>query len=107
MLRQNIKLNTKMTAPKYQQEETKVRSGLSPTPAQMWDLMKQGKPISSFELDPKLFNDGDPYQTYDIPLDQQRGIDINDMWNAQQDGKRKFSQFREHMSKQSKEGGSE
>ena len=54
MLRQNIKLNTKMTAPKYQQEETKVRSGLSATPAQMWDLMKQGKPISSFELDPQV-----------------------------------------------------
>ena len=105
MLRQNIKLHTKMTAPKYQKHETKVRSGLSTTPAQMWDLMIQGKPISSFELDPSLFNDGDPYQTYDLSLDQQRGIDVNDMWNAQQNAKRKFTQFRDHQSKQKQEGG--
>ena len=95
MIRSNLFRPVKFAICKYQAHETKVEKGLSTTPAQMWDLASQGKPIGSYMLSDDLFYDGDPYQTYDVPLDRQRGIDINDMWNAQENLKKKFHKFSE------------
>ena len=56
-------------------------------------------------LSDDLFHDGDPYQTYDVPLDRQRGIDINDMWNAQENLKKKFKTFSEQPIQTQQQGG--
>ena len=40
------------------------------------------------------FDDGDPYATYDLPLDRQRGIDVVEMWEASKDIGQKFDNFK-------------
>lgn len=54
------------------------------------ELRKQGRPISGPNIE-AMYYDGSPDASFNLPLDQQRGVDINDMWNAVQDGKRKMS----------------
>lgn len=52
--------------------------------SQLDELRKQGKPISQSNVE-SLYYDGDVNVSFDLPLDQQRGVDINDMWTADRD----------------------
>lgn len=60
---------------------------LAMTPAQMMSLAENGIPISNQHLNNEYY-DGDVNISDDIPLDRQRGVDVNEMWNKKQDVKK-------------------
>ena len=82
MIPKNINKPTRFANCQVGINENKVQSGLALTPSQMYTLAQQGKPISANILPDDNFDDGQPHCTYELPLDQQRGIDVTDMWNA-------------------------
>lgn len=67
-----------------------VQSHLAMTPAEMLELQQKGVPISSQTVG-ATYDDG--YRTLDFepPLDQQRGIDIADLWETAQDVRKKVA----------------
>lgn len=94
MIKSNIKQTTVLSYCKRLEHEEKVQDGQSVTPAQMYAMAQQGKPISAQQLPNEYFDDGDPYQTYEIPIDRQRGIDVIDCWNASKDSESRFNEFK-------------
>lgn len=63
-----------------------VQSKLALTPAEMRQSMERGEPISS-KFDDSAFYDGDNKTTVHLdPLDR-RGLDINDVWEYQQNSR--------------------
>lgn len=46
----------------------------------MDEMRRQGKPISITNAE-SMYYEGSETCSFDIPLDLQRGVDINDMWN--------------------------
>lgn len=93
MIRSNLNKPPVFASCKCELHESKVSSGLALTPAQMWDMAQQGKPISTSMLPDEYFDDGDPYATYDVDLDRKRGIDVVELWEAEKTAKNKFRQF--------------
>lgn len=63
-------------------------NGLAVTPSDMHRMVERGIPISP--TNDALFFDGTPNVTFDLPVEDARGVDVNDIWNAQQDSRRKF-----------------
>lgn len=62
-----------------------VRNDLAVTPAQMQVMAANGVAISSQRASD--FNDGDTNASFDIPLEQIRGLDIVDYWELQKDSR--------------------
>lgn len=52
--------------------------------ADLDQMRRQGKPISVTNAE-SLYYDGSESCTFDLPMDMQRGVDINDMWNRSRD----------------------
>lgn len=94
MLPKNINRGIRFSNCKSQPNETKVQSGLALTPAEMYTMAQQGKPISAQILPDDNFDDGEPQCSYDITLDRQRGIDVNDLWNAEKEINNKFTRYK-------------
>lgn len=90
----NIKQTTRLSNCKRLETEEKVQDNQAITPAQMYSLAQQGKPISTHQLPAEYFDDGEPFQSYDLPIDRQRGIDVIDCWNASKDSESKFNDFK-------------
>lgn len=63
----------------------KAKPGLALTPAQIAKMSEQGIPITTQMSD--QFFDGTLNPSFDIPLEEQRGVDINDVWNASKTAK--------------------
>lgn len=63
-------------------------NGLAVTPADMHRMVDRGIPVSP--SNDALFFDGTPNVTFDLPIEDARGVDVNDIWNAQQDARRKI-----------------
>lgn len=74
----------------------KVQSNLTLTPAQMYGFALQGKPISTFQLPAENFDDGLSAEATDIevPLEEKRGIDVNDLYQNFKDVGTKFKSYR-------------
>lgn len=70
-------------------DESTVQDNLSLTPHQMWELTKRGTPISTSNV-AMSYVDGIPNPDWDIPIESQRGIDLNDLWTARQEFKAKL-----------------
>lgn len=70
------------------EEQPKVPA-LALTPAQMDDMRKRGQSISTQNLD-NMYYDGSVNNSFDLPLDQIRGVDINDVWNASKESGKKL-----------------
>lgn len=71
-------------------QDTDVAQGLAVTPADMLDMTNAGVAISSFGLD---YDEGslDTYAaTAQVPLTRVRGIDVTDVWEAQQNARYKI-----------------
>lgn len=66
----------------------KTTPGLAFTPAQMAKMAEKGIPISTQSAD--QFVDGTLNPSFDIPIEERRGIDVNDVWNASKDAKAKI-----------------
>lgn len=63
-------------------------NGLAVTPSDMHRMVDRGIPVSP--ANDALFFDGTPNVTFDLPIEDARGVDVNDIWNAQQDSRRKL-----------------
>jgi hypothetical protein len=68
-------------------EDIKVVPDLAITPSQMLKLAEKGLPISNQSLASEYY-DGDVNIDWNVPLDRQRGVDVNEMWNKEQDVKK-------------------
>lgn len=66
----------------------KVQQNCVVTPAAMEDALQKGIPISQFMMPDYMFNDGSDSPS--LLMIEQRGIDINDVWNATKDIKSKI-----------------
>lgn len=71
----------------------KVIGGQALTPAQMDYMRKKGQSITSINVDESLFNDGTTNPKFDIPITEQRGVDVVEVWNAQKDAKANVKKF--------------
>lgn len=58
-----------------------VKCGLAYTPADMMAMAERGIPISTQNMDGQ-FNDGETNPSWSVPLDQVRGIDPAELWQA-------------------------
>lgn len=80
---------------------SEVRQGLSYTPSDMLNAQSHGIPITNQLFNDSLFYDGDVSNDMTLSVDLTRGVDINDVWNAQQDSRSKL--LRSHL-KSSQDG---
>nr|QPB07437.1 MAG: hypothetical protein [Microvirus sp.] len=63
-------------------------NNLAVTPSDMHRMVERGIPVSP--SNDAMFFDGTPNVTFELPLEDARGVDVNDIWNAQQDARRKI-----------------
>lgn len=63
--------------------EINTQSGLAITPARMAEMVNQGIPVSTDNASGQFY-DGVPMPSFDIPVDQKRGVDMAQIWQAQQ-----------------------
>lgn len=81
----------------YQEDgKPKTRSGLSYTPAEMNEMMQKGIPVTNKNLENKFF-DGDTNPEWNIDLMRQRGVDIADVWEAEQAARDKVRSARKEF----------
>lgn len=66
----------------------RVQNGLSMTPADIQRCVSNGLPVSTASVD--MFLDGVSNPSTVLPIDEMRGVDIVDCWNASHDAKQKF-----------------
>lgn len=70
-----------------------IIQGQAVTPAQMDQLRKKGQSISAFQLSADNFFDGDVNPQFDIPIEQQRHVDVATIWEEQMSARGKISDF--------------
>lgn len=75
---------------KLTEDEVPVRPFLAYDLRDLDQLRRQGTPLSSTSVE-NMYYDGIENPSFDVPFEQQRGVDINDVWNAAQDGLRRVS----------------
>lgn len=68
---------------RYVESDTVVQGGLAVSPAEMMKMAERGIPVSSQNL--ASFNDGEVNPSWDLPLDQTRGIDVAALWQNSKD----------------------
>lgn len=68
--------------------EVPVRSGLAVTPAKMLELASKGVPVSLSNASNVV--DGSDKLSFDVPLNELRGIDVAVLWEEQQRVKEKM-----------------
>ncbi len=92
----NNRPRTRFAHANYSKDSIKVQSHLTLTPAQMYGMALQGKPISSFQLPESDFDPGviDEAENISVPLEEMRGVDVNDLWQNQKDIETKFKIYR-------------
>lgn len=78
---------------KSREDELKTQPNLSYTTGEMFDMWKKGVPINNEHAATKFF-DGSKDCTFLIPLTDQRGIDVADVWEAQQAARSKFRSYK-------------
>lgn len=76
----------------FEEYECPVQNGLAMTASQMYQMAAQGTPISSQQLG-NTYSDGSNKVTFDVPLDQKRGVDIGDIWEAAQTSKKRIKKY--------------
>lgn len=96
----NNRPRTRFAHANYSIDSIKVQSHLTLTPAQMYGMALQGKPISTFQLPESEFDNGviDEAENICVPLEEMRGVDVNDLWQNQKDIETKFKNYRNKKS---------
>lgn len=67
-----------------------TEQNLAVTPSEIMELTNRGIPVSPSNAN--QFVVGVPNPSYDLPVDQRRGVDIVDVWDASQSAKRSLIQ---------------
>lgn len=75
-------------------DEEPVQDGLAVSPATMYDMTKKGIPISTQNQPDNVFDDGDTKNSFFIPVDRKRGVDIVSLWETEQTIKKKARKAR-------------
>lgn len=70
--------------------EINTQSGLAITPARMAEMVNQGIPVSTDNASGQFY-DGIPMPSFDIPIDQKRGVDMAQIWQAQKSARSHIS----------------
>lgn len=60
------------------------------TPSEMQKLASQGIPVSAAAVNENLFFDGDLRAPDTPPIENRRGIDVVEVWEAQRDSRKKI-----------------
>lgn len=63
------------------------------SPSQMAQMVERGIPVSNQLLDAALFDDGSNTNTFSVDILSRRGVDMAEIWTAQQESKSKFKQI--------------
>jgi len=84
----NIK---RFSRPRRKEGENVVQNDLAYTPSQMMQMAERGIAVSNQSISADNFFDGVPVSesTFELPLDQMRGIDVADCWQAEKSIKKK------------------
>ena len=85
----------------YRSIGSNVPQRLAYQPHEMWSMTQNGQAVVPSNLPDNNFFDGVENPSFDLPIEQQRGVDINDVWSAQMDSKKAFSKLRKGLKKQS------
>ena len=64
--------------------EAVTRQGLAYTPADMERMTAQGIPVSSQEIAARFY-DGDHGSDFNVTSDREKGVDVNDLWEQDND----------------------
>ena len=83
--------------------EPVVQPNLAMTPAQVAEMAAAGKPVSSTSVG--TYYDGTPNPSFDLPIDQKRGCDIADAWNASVEAQDKLNDMKRRIHRASRKGG--
>jgi hypothetical protein len=80
----------------YEQGSEVVKPHLVLTPAQIYGMALQGRPVSNFMLPEHNFDDGVIAEADEItvPLDEKRGVDLNDLFQNHKDLETKSRAYR-------------
>lgn len=95
-MKYNCKNNIRPCQTKFTAGESRVQSGLSYTPSDMMRASKEGIAISPTNLNENALSYDEGVSDYDmsVSIDNARGVDINDIWEASQASKRKIRKAR-------------
>lgn len=90
------------------EDDKPVQNGLALTPAQMADMAERGIPISTSNAQ-LAYDESDRVASFDLPVEDRRGVDIADVWVSQMDARKRVkdayhqaredSMFNEQMNK--------
>lgn len=77
-----------------QDDEQQVQSGLAYTPSDMRNMIKKGYPVAPQNLSDDFFSDTDfrPANNFEVDVFERRSVSINDVWETQQDSRKKVKQ---------------
>ena len=77
--------------PRRRESEPVVQNDLSYTPSQMMEMAEKGIAVSNQSIAAENFFDGVPVSqsTFELPLEQRRGVDVADCWQAETSIKKK------------------
>lgn len=77
----------RFSAPKRKYYEPIVQNNLAVTPEQLAEMTAKGIPISTNNLSGGF--EETTTSGHDVPMEFQRGVDLNDVWNAKETAKKK------------------
>lgn len=97
-------LHTRVTAchPCLDKDEKKTISGLAYTVAEMNEMLLAGNPISIQQYALRE-SQGTQNTSWDVPLENQRGVDAADIWEQQQKARDKVRNYYTMTKRQKKE----
>lgn len=77
--------------PRRKEGENIVQNDLAYTPSQMMEMAERGIAVSNQSIAVENFFDGVPVaeSTFELPMDQLRGIDVADCWQANESIRKK------------------
>lgn len=87
-MRYNAPVQTRFANCHRKPDELPVQRGLAVTPRQMMEMAEQGIPISSVNAE-WMYDDGMRNLEFEPPMERQRRVELGDLWETQQDVKKK------------------
>lgn len=80
--------NNKLTYEPNNKAFEQTKQGLSMSPADVARCASRGIAVTS-QINDSLFFDGTDNPSFELPLEMQRGVDVADVWQAQQSARKR------------------
>lgn len=78
--------------PRRQSDEVAPQDGLAYTVSDMASMLNSGMPISSQNMQLQA-TQGSNNPSWDVPLEYRRGVDVSEIWEAQQDSRHRVAKY--------------